>query len=198
MWWWSNSSLASWDYLWGLQISWNKGIKAVLLTVSKNVNIGMHSDIYKLVWFKLVIQTWCDNGYYLIHFDTDLIGLDLRSRSQECETANISALIISQSSWSIWIEFGILLRLVQVVVGVMNHVLIWFCLFNIQRKEPYLCDLIKKFTCDRPSSFKLFMVTETAKLYLLNIIHFRDRVNRQLPLNYRFWNRNTYKNLRGW
>ena len=26
----------------------------------------------------------------------------------------------------------------------------------------------------------------------------RDRVDRQLPVNYQFWNRNTYKNLRGW
>ena len=37
-------------------------------------------------------------------------------------------------------EFGMFLRL----VGVMNLILIWSCLFNIQGREPYLYDLVKK------------------------------------------------------
>ena len=35
------------------KIERNKGITAVLLTVSKYFNVGMHSDIYWSVWYKL-------------------------------------------------------------------------------------------------------------------------------------------------
>ena len=40
----------------------------------------------------------------------------------------------------IWIEFGMLLRL----VGVMSLILILSCPLNSQRIEPYLCDCLKK------------------------------------------------------
>ena len=105
----------------------------VLLTVSENINVGMHSDVYVLVWYKLDVMI----GLWIQHFDTRLIDHDLDSRSQECEKTT-SAPIISQSFQSAWMEFCILLRL----VSVMKHVLILFCPFNVQERGPYLCDFI--------------------------------------------------------
>ena len=70
----------------------------------------------------------------------NLIDVDLDSRSQACEKADTSALIISQSFSSIWLEFALLLRL----VGVMNLILILFHPFNIQGRKPYLGDFVKK------------------------------------------------------
>ena len=49
------------------------------------------------------------------------------------------AAMISQSFQSVWMEFGVLLRL----VGVMNLILV-SCLFNIQGREPSMCDFVKK------------------------------------------------------
>ena len=71
----------------------------------------MHLDIYQSVWFKLGMLI--DNSYTL-HLDTSLIDHDLDSRSQECEKAQTSAPIISQSFMLIGMEFGIVLRLVSV------------------------------------------------------------------------------------
>ena len=62
--------------------------------------------------------------------DTSVFDLDLDSRSQGCEQAQISAPIISQSFQAIWMEFGILLRLV-----VMTLLLLLSSLDNIQGKE---------------------------------------------------------------
>ena len=58
---------------------------------------------------------------YILHFDTSLIDFDLDSRSQECEKAKTTAPDILQSFCSIWMEWGLLSRL----VGVMNliHIL---------------------------------------------------------------------------
>ena len=109
---------------------------------SKIFNIG-HLQIY-------LLQTWSDDIYcYTLHFDTSTFlkgtsqsDLDLDSRSQGCKKANTSVAIISQSFSSIWMEFGIVLRL----VGVVNLILIlfYFCPFSIQGREPYLCDFIRK------------------------------------------------------
>ena len=33
----------------------SRKIAAALLTVSKNLNVGMHSDVYESMWFKLGI-----------------------------------------------------------------------------------------------------------------------------------------------
>ena len=66
-------------------------------------------------------------------------------------------------------EFGKLLRLVSVV----NLILVLFRLFNIQGREPYSCDFIKKKVniglysdiC-RSISFKLGVIIETTKFYI--------------------------------
>ena len=41
---------------------------------------------------------------------------------------------------SIWMEFGVLLRL----VGLMKHLFILSLLITIQEREPYLCDFAEK------------------------------------------------------
>ena len=71
-----------------------------------------------------------------------LTGLEVPAKiiTKECEKAKTSVPIISSSFKLIWMEFGILLRLVEV----MNLILILACVFNIQGREPYLCDFIKK------------------------------------------------------
>ena len=75
----------------------------------KKINVGMHSDVYHID----LIQTCHNDGYYCtLHFDTSLIGLDLDSRSQECNKEQFSVAIISQSFQLIWMEFGLLLRFV--------------------------------------------------------------------------------------
>ena len=48
------------------------------------------------------------------------------------------AAMISQSFQSVWMEFDVLLRL-----GVMNLILVC-SLFNIQGREPSMCDFVKK------------------------------------------------------
>ena len=49
-----------------------------------------------------LIQIWHDDRYYYtIQFNISMINLDLDSRSQECEKANVSAPIISHSFQSI-------------------------------------------------------------------------------------------------
>ena len=50
--WWSNSSWKSWEYFW-VRCVQTKEIIAVLLTASKNLNDGMHSEVYESVWSKL-------------------------------------------------------------------------------------------------------------------------------------------------
>ena len=61
-----------------------------------------------------LIQSWYDDRYSCtLHFDTSLIDLDFDSTSQECQKADISALIISQSFQFISMECRVLLRLCQ-------------------------------------------------------------------------------------
>ena len=71
---------------------------------------------------------------------------------------------------SIRMSFGVPLRL----VGVINLMLIWSCKLNVQGREPYLYDFVKQnFNIGlhsdiyRPVSFKLSMMVETTKLYIL-------------------------------
>ena len=99
VWWYSHLSWTFWDYFW---VSDNKGN-----------NCCFADSVEKLYcWHAFgcllmdLIQTWYDNRYYCtLNFDTSLIGLDLDSRSQECQKAKTSAPIISQSFQSIWMEF---------------------------------------------------------------------------------------------
>ena len=45
-----------------------------------------------------LIQTWFDGRYYCtLHFDTSVIDLDLDSRTEQCEKAETSVTIVSQS-----------------------------------------------------------------------------------------------------
>ena len=118
------------------KIYWNKGNNLCCTDCVKKFNIGMHSDVLRMD----LIQTWCDDRYCILHFDTGLTGLEFESRLQECEKAKTSTPIISQSFRSIWMEFGILLRL----VGVMKLTLILCRPFSIQGRVPYLFDFVKK------------------------------------------------------
>ena len=69
----------------------------------------------------------------------------------------------------IWMEFGILLRYVGVIlILILSH------LISVQGREPYSCDFVqKKFNIDLhldiywPVSFKLCMMTEKSELYIL-------------------------------
>ena len=82
-----------------------------------------------------LIKTWYDDRYYsTLHFDTNLIELDLDSMSQECKKSETCMSVVSESFQSICMEYGILLRL----VGVMSFILILSEPLNIQRREPYL------------------------------------------------------------
>ena len=77
----------------------------------------MKSDVFELIWFKL------GRKIDLLLYSTFWFKtVDLDSRSQECEKTKSSAPIISQSFQLVWMEFGLLLRL----VGVMNLILIYF------------------------------------------------------------------------
>ena len=58
--------------------------------------------------------------------------------------------------------------------GVMNLIFILCCPFDVQGREPYLCDFVKKDINDclysdiyRPVSFNLGLMIETTKLYIL-------------------------------
>ena len=116
-----------------------------------------------------LIQTWNDNRYCITHYsDTSLLALDLVSRSQECEKANTSTPVISQSFQSSWMEFGILLRL----VGVGNLILVLSCPVNIQGREPYIYDCVKNnfkrwlvFRHLQTDVFKLGGIIESILLY---------------------------------
>ena len=55
MWRWRNSGWTSWDCLWVRFIE-TREITAVLQTVSKNFNVGMLSDVFGWVWFKLGVM----------------------------------------------------------------------------------------------------------------------------------------------
>ena len=88
-----------------------------------------------------LIQTWFDYMYYCtLYLDTNLTDLDLASRLQECEKAKTDVPNISQSFQWIWMEFGILFR----IVSEMNVIFIRSRLFHIQWREPYSGDFVKQ------------------------------------------------------
>ena len=62
----------------------------------------------------------------LYYVNTGLIDLGLHSRSKEYEKTKTSAPIVSQSFQSIWMEFAIMLKFVDVI----HLILILFCPFN--------------------------------------------------------------------
>ena len=130
MWWWSNSSWTSW-IIFEQESFTRRGITAVLLTASK-------TSVLPCIWTfsNQFDSVWYDNRYYCpLHFDatiTSLINLDLDSRSQECEKANTSMPITSQSFQLTWMEAGILLRLSHV----MNLILLYFIYSIFKGEDP--------------------------------------------------------------
>ena len=76
---------------------------------------------------------WC---YWTLYFDSSLSDFDHDSSSQKCKKAETSAPVIPQSFQLIWVEFGILLRLVSMLDLILNS--------SIQYlgREPHLCDFI--------------------------------------------------------
>ena len=91
-------------------------ISADILAGTRNLEHWHNSDVCEPVWFELdaVIDTV---EFYI--FCTYLSDLDLHLRSQVCKKAK-STPIVSQSSLSNWMEYGVLLRL----AGLMNPILI--------------------------------------------------------------------------
>ena len=89
-------------------------------------------------------QTLYSDRYFvlniLIDLDLGLIDLDLDSVSKECDRAKLFTPTISQSFQWIWMEFGVLLRL----VCVMSHMLILSHPFNIQGENPTYAILLNK------------------------------------------------------
>ena len=100
-------------------------------------------------------------------FCMKLSNLDFDSRPQEYETAKTLEPYISQCSQSVWIEFGLVLRL----VSQMNLIFLVFGLINIQGREPYIHKFIgnKKvglhLNIYRLISFKLDMMTIIAEIH---------------------------------
>ena len=89
------------------------------------------------------LQTWNDDRYYwTLIFDTSLIDLGLDSRSQECKKEKSSVAVISKFSINLegmwyavdtcWCDVNL------IVILILSHP------FNIQGREPYSCDFIKK------------------------------------------------------
>ena len=69
-----------------------------------------------------------------------ILDLNLDSRSQECKKAKPSAAIISESFQSLLVSLGILLT----SAIAMNLILILSHPFNVQGREPCLCDFVLK------------------------------------------------------
>ena len=74
-----------------------------------------------------LIPVYYDDSYYCaLHSYASLTDLDLDSRSQMCEKAKPSAPIISQSFQSIWMEFGLILMSLKLILSSP---------FNIQERD---------------------------------------------------------------
>ena len=117
--------------------------------------------------------------YWTPHFDSSLIDFDLDSRSQVCKKVKTFGPIVLQSFQSMWMGYGILLRL----AGVLNLILILSCLLNIPGRQPCICDFVKKQKQKKkqsktfkvrlfsviygPISLKPGMMVGTTKLYIL-------------------------------
>ena len=139
-------------------------ITAVLQTaLKKNVSVGMHLDVYVWIWFKLSMMIDTIELYILI------LVWPLLWRSQECKKAKDYLPIISQNFQSIWMEFGVLSRL----VGVMNLILILShlfkgedltCMISFSKKKKYIglySDIYWPISC------RLCIIVETNELYIL-------------------------------
>ena len=105
---------------------------AVLLTVSKNFSIGMHSNFYELVWFKLNMMV---NRIILYIFVLVLVTLNFMVWESKHVWTNYHTKFLSN-----WIEIGLLLK----HVGQVNLILILSCLLNIWVREPCLGDSVNK------------------------------------------------------
>ena len=134
MWWWSNSNWTYCDYFWVSFIE-TEGITAVLLTVS--INIGMQSGVYESVCFKLGMMRDTIALYILIRVNLTLTFLQVyRSLTKQDLLRQLSL----EKFQSIWMDFGLLLRL----VGVMYVIFILFRPFTSQGRELYLWFRLKQ------------------------------------------------------
>ena len=91
-------SNSSWDYFWVRLIETREILESFWLR-QNNFDIGTHLDTYKPIGFKLGMMILTIVLY--IHFDASLIGLDIDSRSKECEKAKSSEQIIWQKFQSV-------------------------------------------------------------------------------------------------
>ena len=60
----------------------SRGMNAILLTASEEIDVGMHSDIYEPIWIKLYMII--DSIEHCMQFDANQSYLDIHSRSQAC------------------------------------------------------------------------------------------------------------------
>ena len=110
---------------------------------------------------------WCDNRCYCtLHFDTNLIDLDVDSRSQQCKKTKTSAPTIPQFS----IDFSGMWYTVETCWCGEAHSHTHLCWsFTIQGREPYLCDIVGKKVFKHLKT-KLGLVKEITKFYVLTPI----------------------------
>ena len=107
----------------------------MLLTLFKNLHIGMRLDAYELSWFKLGIMIDNIECHILIPVCWTLIYI----QGHMCKKTGTSAPIVS-IFFPLWMELGVLLRL----VGLMNLTIILSGPISVQGREPFLCDFISK------------------------------------------------------
>ena len=122
-----------WDFILPREIT------ASFLTASKKkkkINTGMHLYIYVPIWFKRGVVIDTTEIYILIPV---CVTSTLIQGHGDARKENKAVPIISQSYEWIWLEFGMLLRLVCLI----NPMLIWSHLINIQRRESKLGDFVK-------------------------------------------------------
>ena len=158
MWWWSNLSWTSWDYFWPGFVE-TRGMNSCCFTNCFRKMSCWHAFGYLQI---SLIQIYNNRYYCTQHFDTCLIDLDLHPWSQECEKAKQFVPVISQNFWLVWIEFGILLRLVDV----MNLILISSHPFSTgENHTKFNIGLYSHIY--RPISFRFGTLIETTMLYIL-------------------------------
>ena len=135
----SAQSKTSWlHYLAHFSMKFNEAMEsvAVLLTSSKNINVGLHSNLHKSIWLKLdmMIDTIEPYIFMLVYLTLTFIQGHKNARKQKFCNNYLTKF------QSIWMEIGILFGF----VSVMNLILILAHLSNNQEREPYLCDFVKK------------------------------------------------------
>ena len=129
----------------------------------------MHRDVYELIWFKCGEKT--EITAICISIQVQVTLTLIQGHRAGIKQSNV-ATVISQRSQLIWMEYGILLRL----VGLMNFTPILPCLISIQDREPYIANFTRKkralslasiFTFIDFFPFKLGMMINTTALQLL-------------------------------